>query len=92
MTAKITLKMLRGACREQREIFKGEWPLGAEATLGNVRRAQELGLDLNWGAKWFTPEPRRLYDAAVAEPRQILNEAEAEAWLAAFLASVEVPA
>jgi len=103
MTAKITLKMLSGACDEQKAIFASEWPKGAEATLGNVRRAQELGLDLEWGAKWFPPEPRRLYDAAVAEPRrlydaavaeprQILNEAEAEAWLAAFLASVEVPA
>ena len=66
MTAKITLKMLSGACDEQKAIFASEWPKGAEATLGNVRRAQELGLDLEWGTKWFTPEPRRLYDAAVA--------------------------
>ena len=103
MTAKITLKMLSGACDEQKAIFASEWPKGAEATLGNVRRAQELGLDLDWGTKWFTPEawriydeataePLRIYDAAVAEPRRIYDEATAEAWLAAFLASVEVPA
>ena len=92
MTAKITLKMLSGACDEQKAIFKGEWPKGAEATLGNVRRAQELGLDLDWGTKWFTPEALRIYREATAEARRIFNAAEAEAWLAAFLASVEVPA
>lgn len=56
MTKKITLSMLRGACAEQRAIFKKEWPKGAELTLENVQRAIELCLDLHWGAsQWFTP-------------------------------------
>src|SRR3990167_1578140 len=78
MTAKITLKMLSGACDEQKAIFASEWPKGAEATLGNVRRAQELGLDLDWGTKWFTPKALRIYDAAVAEPRRLYDAAVAE--------------
>ena len=53
----ITLRMLRGACIEQKALFKREWPDGAPATLENVLRAVELGLDLSWGAgHWFTSE------------------------------------
>ena len=58
----ITLRMLRGACAKQRRLFRSEWPKGAEATLENVLRAQELGLDLQWGAEHlFTPEARAEY-------------------------------
>ena len=57
----ITKKMLRGACKEQKKIFKAEWPDGAEATLGNVLRAVELRLDLDWGTRLFTPAARAEY-------------------------------
>ena len=58
----ITLRMLRGACAGQKRLFRSEWPAGAEATLENVLRAQELGLDLPWGADHlFTPEARAEY-------------------------------
>ncbi len=60
---RITLRMLRGACSEQKRIFKAEWPNGAAVTLENVLRAQELGLDLSWGAAhWFTPVAREEYE------------------------------
>ena len=52
----ITGEMLVEACEEQREVFRKEWPEGAEATIENVLWAVELGLDLSWGERWFTPE------------------------------------
>ena len=55
-TPRITLAMLRGACKDQRTIFRKEWPKGADVTIENVQRALVLGLDLYWGRKWFTPE------------------------------------
>ena len=73
---RVTKTMLRGACKEQKTIFLAEWPNGCEATIENVRRAQALGLDLDWGIRWFTPEARATYEAAVAPAR-----------LAAFIAS-----
>lgn len=62
----ITKAMLRGACPEQRKIFLREWPKGAEVTLENVQRAVELGLDLGWGLRWFTPAARAEYERQVA--------------------------
>ena len=60
--ATITGEMLRGACKEQREVFVQEWPDGAEVTIENVLRAVELGLHLSWGTKkWFTPEAKAKY-------------------------------
>ena len=50
LAPRITIGMLKGACRDQRAIFKAEWPQGADVTIENVRRAQELGLTLSWGA------------------------------------------
>ena len=76
----ITLRMLRGACPRQKAIFKREWPDGAEATIENVRRAQELGLDLAWGTKWFTLEALRLYNKTTDEAWRLFNEAQTEAW------------
>ena len=63
-TPRITLAMLRGACKEQRDIFEAEWPEGVDVTIENVRRAQELGLTLAWGEHWFTAPARKAYDAA----------------------------
>ena len=74
----ITLPMLKDACKEQRAIFRKEWPKGCEVTLANVQRAQELGLDLTWGGEeWFTAAARKLYD-----------ESRAAAWLVAYEQSV----
>ena len=74
-TPRITIGMLRGACKEQRDIFRKEWPEGAEVTIENVRRAQELGLDLSWGERWFTPLPLKAYAEAREHARKVYLEA-----------------
>ena len=78
-TPRITLAMLKGACREERAIFRKEWPEGVEVTLENVRRAQEIGLSLEWGKRWFTPEARKAYDEATAPAGKAFVEAIAPA-------------
>ena len=85
---RITLAMLRGACKEQRDIFRKEWPEGADATIENVRRAQELGLNLAWGEHWFTAAAWKVYDEATAPAWKVYDEATAPAWVAAYLQSV----
>ena len=86
---RITLAMLRGACKEQRDIFEAEWPEGAHATIENVRRAQELGLNLAWGEHWFTADARKVYDEAIAQGWKAYKETTAPAWVEAYLQSVE---
>ena len=99
LAPRITLRMLRGACEEQRAIFKAEWPEGVDVTLENVRRAQELGLSLAWGERWFTPQALKAYHEATAQVWKAYleaiapvwkayGEAVAQAWLAAYLQSV----
>ena len=78
-TPRITIGMLRGACKEQRDIFRKEWPEGAEVTIENVRRAQELGLNLVWGEQWFTAPARKAYIEATAPARKAYDEATAQA-------------
>lgn len=98
-TPRITIGMLRGACKEQRDIFRKEWPEGAEVSVENAFRAQELGLDLSWGERWFTAQALKAYDAArvpawkaydeaIAPARKAYDEATAPAWLVAYLQSV----
>ncbi len=84
---RITLAMLRWACKEQRDIFEAEWPEGADATIENVRRAQELGLSLAWGEHWFWPLARKAYDEARDAAWKVYNEAIAPAW-AAYLEAI----
>jgi len=72
--------MLKGACKEQRDLFEAEWPEGADATIENVRRAQELGLNLAWGEHWFPADPWKAYYAAVAPARKAYEEATSQAW------------
>ncbi|MBK7330575.1 MAG: hypothetical protein IPI85_16310 [Dehalococcoidia bacterium] len=94
---RITLAMLKGACKEQRDIFRAEWPEGVDVTIENVRRAQELGLALAWGEHWFTVPAKKAYreataparkayleaiDEAIAPARKVYNEAIAQAWKA----------
>ena len=74
--------MLKGACREQHDIFRKEWPDGADVTIENVRRARELRLSLSWGARWFTAPARKAYNEATAPARKAYNEAIAPAWKA----------
>jgi len=76
---RITLAMLRGACKEQRDIFEAEWPEGVDITIENVRRAQELGLNLVWGEHWFTAAARKTYLEAIAPARKVYDEARATA-------------
>ena len=88
LAPRITLGMLRGACREQRDIFEAEWPEGADATIENVRRAQELGLNLAWGEHWFRVPARKAYIEARVQAWKAYLEATATAWVAAYIASV----
>ena len=78
-TPRITLAMLKGACRDERAIFRKEWPEGVDVTLENVRRAQEIGLSLEWGRGWFTPEARKTYAEAIALADKAYHEAIAPA-------------
>ena len=66
----ITSELLRRACKDQKAIFVQKWPDGAEVTIENVQRAVELGLDLNWGMRWFTPEALEEYERQVAPIRE----------------------
>ena len=79
-TPRITLAMLRGACKEQRDIFRKEWPKGADVTLENVQRAQELGLDLSWGLRWFTPEAVAEYKRQEAPLWEEYQRQSAQLW------------
>ncbi len=99
LTPRITIGMLRGACKEQRDIFEAEWPEGADVTIENVRRARELGLNLAWGEHWFTAAALKVYDEAIAHSLKVYleataparvayYEATATAWVAAYLQSV----
>ena len=81
-TPRITIGMLRGACKEQRDIFRKEWPEGAEVSVENAFRAQELGLNLVWGEQWFTADARKAYDAARVPALKAYDEAIAQAWKA----------
>jgi len=46
----ITAAWLReeNACEDQVLTFEAEWPNGADITAGNIRRAIELKLDVDW--------------------------------------------
>jgi hypothetical protein len=79
---RITLAMLKGACKEQCDIFRAEWPEGADVTIENVRRAQELGLTLAWGEHWFTAPALKVYDETIAPAWKVYDEAIAPSWKA----------
>lgn len=79
-TPRITIGMLRGACKEQRDIFRKEWPEGADATIENARRARELGLNLAWGEHWFTAAALEVYEEAPFQARKVYLEAVTQAW------------
>ena len=68
---KITAAMLRkhGACKEQVEIFRREWPDGAVVNRTNALRAVALELDVNWVALEL------LSGAALVQYGKVLNAA-----------------
>jgi len=43
----------KGACLQQLDVFRAEWPDGGEITLAGLYRAVELKLDLEWFASKF---------------------------------------
>jgi hypothetical protein len=52
----ITNAMLRGACRDQRKLFRKTFPNGAPVTIAAARKAQKAGLDVLWACN-LLPEP-----------------------------------
>lgn len=52
----ITAEMLEGACAREVAIFNKEWPDGAVVTLKNIKRAAELGINIDWAALKFLPK------------------------------------
>ena len=52
----ITNTMLRGACHEQRVLFKRTFPDGAPVTVAAARKARKVGLDVSWLSR-LLPKP-----------------------------------
>jgi hypothetical protein len=82
---KITAKMLQkqGACQEQVDLFRKEWPQGAVVNKKNALRAVELGLDIRWVAVKFLKAPawaeyKKVTAAAWAEYEKVTAPALAE--------------
>jgi hypothetical protein len=67
-TFTITAALLRQhkACPEQVKLFHEEWPKGCEVTATNLKRAQEIGLDLAWGVCLLPPTVQDDYLAKLA--------------------------
>jgi len=84
MSKRITVKQLIAAgakedCKHL-ALFADEWPSGMSVTLGNCKRAVELGLDVNWAAEHLLSSPAwKAYDEARAPALKSYNEATAPA-------------
>lgn len=63
---KITLKHLRGACKEQRALFRATFPDGAPLTQESLDTAIAAGLHVSWLASRLPLRARAEYDRAVA--------------------------
>lgn len=63
------------ACTHQVEIFREEWPDGAEVNLTNALRAVERGLAIQWLAKTLPPSERKAYKEAITPELNAYNEA-----------------
>ena len=77
---KITAKWLReqDACEKQVETFEKEWPEGVVVSLGTLKRAAELALDLDWFAEHvLTPHRWKVYFAATQPHREVYFAATA---------------
>ena len=74
MPKRITPRMLKlaGACSDQVDIFRKQWPRGTAVTIESVEMAVSLGLDIEWAAR------KLLSDAARAEYARATAAARAE--------------
>lgn len=73
---RITGELLRalGACVAQVRLFEYEWPAGAEVAFKTALRAQFIGLNLGWFAKYaFTATAAKAYFAAVNGAERLYN-------------------
>ena len=63
---RITLTQLKGACPEQRALFRRVFPKGAPVDEATALKAVAAGLDVYWLAARLLPAPaRKAYDEAV---------------------------
>ncbi len=79
---KITAQMLRekGASCSAVDVFEKEWPAGAFVSLKNIRKAQEINLDIDWFAfHFFTATAREAYNKATATAGEAYKKATATA-------------
>ena len=72
----ITDDMLRGACSEQRALFRKTWPKGAAVTKANAIKAAKLGLAPAWVAERFLC--KTLYDEYQAKRQTLYDEHQAK--------------
>lgn len=72
MTKTIQLSQLVGACKDQFDIVRAEWPNGIPLTEEALRRAIQLRLDVDWAAS------RLLSTPALAEYERVRHSAWAE--------------
>ena len=81
LPAKITAEWLEslGACANEVELFRNEWPDGAPVSPATVRRAAKL--NIAWLAeKILVAQAREVYGEAVAQAREVYGETVAQAW------------
>lgn len=80
----LTAEMLRkaGACERPVAIFEAEWPDGAEVTLANAERAEELDLNRFYGRLLFTPGALKAYIAIDRPAWKAYLAIEQPAWKA----------
>lgn len=57
---------VKEACKDDLDKFRKEWPEGCSPNLANLKRAVQLGLDLEWFAVMFLPDGEE-YEAFDAE-------------------------
>jgi hypothetical protein len=92
----ITASMLKGACANQRALFKATFPDGASVTVASARKARRAGLDVLWLAD-LLPAPldaeylakRDALDAEYLAKRDALDaewQAKCDALYAEYLA------
>ena len=80
---RITVAMLKrmGACSDEVDTFKREWPRGCAPNKKNILRAQELGLSVDWFIdRALTGSALAEYKKATAPALAEFRKAKAPAW------------
>jgi hypothetical protein len=75
---KITVDMLKGACKDQRKLFRATFPKGAPVTMASLKKAEKAGLDIWWVARLAGPAyeaQRKVLDDAYWAQRNPLDDA-----------------